>query len=197
VHHVLPPSPVNQASPRRECRPVAPSSDTAVTLSPSFVPPFILFHTSTTTPPLPPRRLPRPRRVLPGRNDHAPTVVSADKPKLPLDAALVQAPRPEHLPQGYRRPAPLRNGKPPSSSHPRRAHLDDLDPNMQGHRGPKPPVQRRPQIAWIPAVPTSARPAEGYDDEADLCRGRSLSLQENVEEVSVNIRVSVSTLLKL
>eukprot|EP00267_Zea_mays_P024058 XP_008650165.1 leucine-rich repeat extensin-like protein 3 [Zea mays] len=54
---------------------------------------------------------------------------------------------------------------------------------MQGHRGPKPPVQRRPQIAWIPAVPTSARPAEGYDDEADLCRGRSLSLQENVEEV--------------
>jgi hypothetical protein len=56
--------------------------------------PSILFPTSTTTPPLPPRSLPRPRRVLPGRNDRAPTVVPAIKPKLPPNAALFQAPPP-------------------------------------------------------------------------------------------------------
>ncbi|ONM05947.1 hypothetical protein ZEAMMB73_Zm00001d032733 [Zea mays] len=44
--------------------------------------PSILLPTSTTTPPLPPRRLPRPRHVLPGRNDRSPTVVPASKPKL-------------------------------------------------------------------------------------------------------------------
>eukprot|EP00267_Zea_mays_P032631 XP_008666152.1 uncharacterized protein LOC100272265 isoform X2 [Zea mays] len=62
--------------------PLPPSSDTAVALSPSSMLPSILLPTSTTTPPLPPRRLPRPRHVLPGRNDRSPTVVPASKPKL-------------------------------------------------------------------------------------------------------------------
>jgi hypothetical protein len=59
-------------------------------------------------------------------------------------------------------PPPRRNHKPSSSSHsrpPRRPHPDD--PDTHGRRGPKPPAQRRPRTAWIPAGP-----AEGcYDDE--------------------------------
>nr|ACG28516.1 SAM domain family protein [Zea mays] len=59
-------------------------------------------------------------------------------------------------------PPPRRNHKPSSSSHsrpPRRPHPDD--PDTHGGRGPKPPAQRRPRTAWIPAGP-----AEGcYDEE--------------------------------
>jgi|UniRef100_A0A804LFT5 hypothetical protein len=62
--------------------PLPPSSDTAVALSPSSMLTSILLPTSTATPPLPPRLLPRPRHVLLGRNDRSPTVVPAGKPKL-------------------------------------------------------------------------------------------------------------------
>lgn len=65
-------------------------------------------------------------------------------------------------------PPPRRNHKTSSSSHPRpprRAHPDDLDPH--GRRGPKPPAQRRPRTAWIPAAPASAGPAEGYEDDEE------------------------------
>ncbi|TVU44167.1 hypothetical protein EJB05_03602, partial [Eragrostis curvula] len=64
-------------------------------------------------------------------------------------------------------PPPRRNHK-TSSSHPRpprRAHPDDsssLDP--QHRRGPKPPAQRRPRTAWIPAAPSGA---DGYEDEEE------------------------------
>ncbi|EER90512.1 transcription factor Sox-1 [Sorghum bicolor] len=67
-------------------------------------------------------------------------------------------------------PPPRRNHKPSSSSHPRpprRAHPDDLDPHSHGRRGPKPPAQRRPRTAWIPAAPASAGAAEGYDDDEE------------------------------
>lgn len=67
-------------------------------------------------------------------------------------------------------PPPRRNHKPPSSSHPRpprRAHPDDLDPHAHSRRGSKPPAQRRPRTAWIPAAPASAGPAEGYDDDEE------------------------------
>ncbi|KAL6909382.1 hypothetical protein ACP4OV_001663 [Aristida adscensionis] len=77
-------------------------------------------------------------------------------------------------------PPPRRHHKPSASSaHPRprgRAHPEDgLDPAAHGHghhhshaaqhrRGPKPPAQRRPRTAWVPAAPAGA---DGYEDEEE------------------------------
>ncbi|GJM97254.1 hypothetical protein PR202_ga14167 [Eleusine coracana subsp. coracana] len=63
-------------------------------------------------------------------------------------------------------PPPRRNHK-SSSSHPRpprRAHPDDGSVDPHHRRGPKPPAQRRPRTAWIPAAPAGA---EGFEDEEE------------------------------
>jgi hypothetical protein len=82
---------------------------------------------------------------------------------------------------------PRRNQK-PSSSHPRpprRAHPDDGSAEPNHRRGPKPPAQRRPRTAWIPAAPPGA---EGYEDEEE----RYYDDEDHSDSAAARARVSGS-----
>ncbi|KAG2533834.1 ankyrin repeat and SAM domain-containing protein 6-like [Panicum virgatum] len=84
-------------------------------------------------------------------------------------------------------PPPRRNHK-SSSSHPRpprRAHPDDSAADPHHRRGPKPPAQRRPRTAWIPAAPSGA---EGYDDKEE----RYYDDEDQSDSAAARARVSGS-----